>query len=261
MIQSGRFPTIILKRNFRQRKDSYIIENAFRIKEQKELMIRPYSPDLDFIFINLENEEQVVKKIFGILNYYKADYPYNSFELQILAPVYRGLVGIDNINRKIQEKYNESEILYEQQNRVFKKNDKIMQIRNNYDKGVFNGELGIIESVNRKEEVLLVRFDSNLIRYRFSELNQIVLAYTISIHKAQGSEFDLVVLLIHPSHYMMLNREIFYTAVTRAKTKLILISTKEAVAKSIKTSAPAVRRTTLEHYIRLWQKERKLVPN
>ena len=249
LLASHRFKTIFLKRNFRQQHDSNIVENAHRIKNRQALIQVPYSPDLDFVTVNIRNEGQAIAKIMGILDHHRDRYPYHSFHYQILSPVYAGLSGIDHINQQIQERYNPHPVLYRDETRVLKQEDKVMQIRNDYQKGVFNGELGRIRSRTPGGEQIRIQFDSGLIDYERKDLDQIMLAYAVSIHKAQGSEFDLVILLMLPHHQPFLKREIFYTGVTRAKKRLILLSTRETVEKAIQSSLPLHRKTSLKYHL------------
>jgi exodeoxyribonuclease V alpha subunit len=245
MIQSEYFQTIYLSRNFRQNQDSLIVENAFRVNSGEALLFPVYSPELDFVFLPVQNEAQVLEKVEGIVRYYQNEYPFNSTALQILMPMYRGDAGIDQINRLIQEKFNPEPFLLRKEKMAFKRLDKVMQTKNDYDKQVFNGDLGIIEEYDARNKQLLVSYDGAIVEYGADELDEITLSYAVSVHKAQGSEYDIVVLGLLPSHSRMLSRELFYTAITRARKKLILLSDENTVARACANSQPTLRKTLL----------------
>jgi len=245
MIQSEYFQTIYLNRNFRQNQDSLIVENAFRVNSGETLLFPAYSPELDFVFLPVQNEVQVLEKVEGIVRYYQNEYPFNSTALQILMPMYRGDAGIDQINRLIQEKFNPEPFLLKKEKMAFKRLDKVMQTKNDYDKQVFNGDLGIIEDYDVRDKKLLVSYDGSIVEYGADELDELTLSYAVSVHKAQGSEYDIVVLGLLPSHSRMLSRELFYTAITRARKKLILLSDEKTVARACANSQPTLRKTLL----------------
>ena len=245
MIQSEYFQTIYLSRNFRQNQDSLIVENAFRVNSGETLLFPAYSPELDFVFLPVQNEAQVLEKVEGIVRYYQNEYSFNSTALQILMPMYRGDAGIDQINRLIQEKFNPEPFLLKKEKMAFKRLDKVMQTKNDYDKQVFNGDLGIIEDYDVRDKKLLVSYDGSIVEYGADELDELTLSYAVSVHKAQGSEYDIVVLGLLPSHSRMLSRELFYTAITRARKKLILLSDEKTVARACANSQPTLRKTLL----------------
>ena len=245
MIQSEYFNTIYLSRNFRQNQDSLIVENAFRVNSGEPLLFPAYSPELDFVFLPVQNEVQVLEKVEGIVRYYQNEYPFNSTALQILMPMYRGDAGIDQINRLIQEKFNPEPFLLKKEKTAFKRQDKVMQTKNDYEKQVFNGDLGIIEDYDARDKQLQVSYDGALVEYGADELDELTLSYAVSVHKAQGSEYDIVVLGLLPSHARMLSRELFYTAITRARKKLILLSDEKTVARACANSQPILRKTLL----------------
>jgi exodeoxyribonuclease V alpha subunit len=245
MIQSDYFNTIYLSRNFRQNQDSLIVENAFRVNSGETLLFPAYSPELDFVFLPVQNETQVLEKVESIIRYYQGEYPFNSTALQILLPMYRGDAGIDQINRLIQEKFNPEPFLLKKEKMAFKRRDKVMQTKNDYDKGVFNGDLGVIEDYDVRDKQLLVSYDGAIVEYGADELDELTLSYAVSVHKAQGSEYDIVVLGLLPSHSRMLSRELFYTAITRARKKLLLLSDEKTVARACANSQPTLRKTLL----------------
>ncbi|MBE0664611.1 MAG: ATP-dependent RecD-like DNA helicase [Candidatus Aminicenantes bacterium] len=245
MIQSGYFNTIYLSRNFRQNQDSLIVENAFRVNSGEPLLFPAPNPELDFVFLPMRDEAQVLQKVEGIVRYYQNDYPFNSSAMQILVPMYRGQAGIDQINQMVQEKFNPEPFLLKKEKVAFKRLDKVMQTKNDYDKQVFNGDLGIIEDYNAVDKLLLVNFDGCIVEYGADELDELTLSYAVSVHKSQGSEYDIVVLSLLPAHARMLSRELFYTAITRARKKLILLSDENTVARACANSQPTLRKTLL----------------
>jgi exodeoxyribonuclease V alpha subunit len=245
IIHSGYFNIIYLSRNFRQTADSIIIENAYRINSGNQLIFKPYSEDLDFVFIRVTQEHQALEKVLRIIEYYKNDYNYNSPDFQVLVPMYRGEAGIDNLNRQIQEKFNPEPAYVKRDKFVFKRWDKVMQLKNNYEKEIFNGEHGIVENFKTEKKTIIINFDGQFKEYSMDELEELTLSYSVSVHKAQGSEYDMVVLVLLPSHAIMLNRELFYTAVTRARKKILLISNPETVRRAILNSTPSERKTLL----------------
>lgn len=245
IIKCGYFNVIYLSRNFRQTENSLIIENAYRINGGEQIIRKPYSEDLDFVYIKVANESQALEKVQRIIDYYKNDFHFNSPDFQVLVPMYRGEAGIDNLNGRIQDRFNPEPFLVKKEKTVFKRSDKVMQLRNNYEKVIFNGEQGIVTDFNPGEKTLSVSFDGTIINYHVSELEELTLAYAVSVHKAQGSEFDMLILVLLPSHSIMLNRELFYTAVTRAKKKIFLISDEDTVKKAIDNAKPSARKTLL----------------
>ncbi len=243
MINSNYFETIYLKRNFRQTENSLIIENAYRIKKGDRIFVKPYSEDLDFVLINSTDPKIVNEKILRIIDYHKENFTFNSFDYQILSPIYRGESGIDNINKIVQGRFNDSEYIIKNEKKSFKKYDKVMQLKNNYEKEVFNGEQGII--VEKNSDMLFIDFAGNIIEYSIDELDELTLSYAISIHKSQGSEYDFLIIVLLPSQSAMLNRELLYTAVTRAKKKIFVISNEDTLKRAISNSTPNHRRTLL----------------
>jgi exodeoxyribonuclease V alpha subunit len=159
--------------------------------------------------------------------------------------MYRGEAGIDRINEMVQTTFNPEPPLLQREKTSFKRRDKVMQTRNDYDKGVFNGDLGIVAGYDAEGKLLQVDYDGCIVEYAGDELDELVLSYAVSVHKAQGSEYDVVVLCLLPSHARMLSRELFYTAVTRARKKLILLSDEATVARAVANSQPVRRRTLL----------------
>lgn len=146
--------------------------------------------------------------------------------IQVLTPMQRGVVGAANLNMALQNALNPSQIALNRGGYSFRQGDRVMQLRNNYDKDVFNGDLGYVESVDMEERTLLVNFEERLVEYEASELDELTLAYATTIHKSQGSEYPIVVMPVLMTHYVMLQRNLIYTGITRAKKICVLIGTK-----------------------------------
>jgi exodeoxyribonuclease V alpha subunit len=245
IIGSGFFNIIYLSRNFRQTADSLIIDNAYRINNGEPLVFKPYAEDLDFVFIRVNSEHQALQKVLRIVEYYKNDFHFNSPDFQILVPMYRGEAGIDAINAHIQEKFNPGPVHIKRERITLKKWDKVMQLKNNYEKEIFNGEQGFVEDYKEIKKTVMVNFDGSIKEYNPDELEELTLSYAVSVHKAQGSEYDMLILVLLPTHYIMLNRELFYTAVTRAKKKIFLVSDPETVWRAVSNASPSQRKTLL----------------
>ncbi len=172
-----------------------------------------------------------------------------SADIQVLSPMHRGVAGVRSLNEMLQArlnpmKYNQPE--YKSGSRLFRLGDRIMQLRNNYDKDVFNGDMGIIQVIDLEDQELVIDMEGKRVTYDFSDLDEITLAYAISVHKSQGSEYPVVVLPMLTQHYMMLQRNLFYTAITRAKKMVVIVGTRKAMAIAVKNDKIAQRWTALQ---------------
>ncbi|HBA47532.1 MAG TPA: ATP-dependent RecD-like DNA helicase, partial [Lachnospiraceae bacterium] len=165
--------------------------------------------------------------------------------IQVLTPMQRGVVGATNLNLVLQEAVNPQGEGLRRSGFVFRAGDKVMQIKNNYDKEVFNGDIGIIDSVDLTERTLAVNFDNRKIVYDSTELDELVHAYATTIHKAQGSEYPIVVMPVLMNHYVMLQRNLVYTGITRAKKILVMVGTKKALAYAVRNVTVTRRNTML----------------
>ena len=250
VIESGAFPVIRLTKIFRQAQSSRIIMNAHRIN--KGLM-----PDLsngrdtDFFFIEKENPEEAADEI---VNLVKTRLPQHycilPSAIQVLAPMQRGVVGATNLNQMLQDALNPAGDGLKRGGFLFKTHDKVMQIKNDYDKEVFNGDIGEISDVNLEDRELTVNFDNRSVVYDSSELDELVLAYAATIHKSQGSEYPVVVMPILMTHYVMLQRNLVYTGVTRARKLLIIVGTKKALSMAVRNTSIDKRNTLLAKRIK-----------
>ncbi len=246
IIDSGKFPVIRLDKIFRQAQSSRIIINSHRINAG-EMPDISNGRNTDFFFIQKETPEQAAEEIVTLVKYNLPKYyKIPASQIQVLAPLQRGTAGAANLNLALQEALNPSGAGIRRSGYIFRQNDKVMQIKNNYDKEVFNGDIGIIERVNLEERTLIIDFDGRHVEYEDMELDEIVLAYATTIHKAQGSEYPVVVMPLLMEHYVMLQRNLVYTGITRAKKILVIVGTKKALAYSVNNLTVTKRNTMLK---------------
>ena len=263
MISSGKVPVVRLTRIFRQAQGSRIIMNAHRINKGEGIDMRG-GKDSDFFFAGKETNEDVVDTVVrycteNLPRYYHVD---ALSDIQVLTPMQRGICGAANLNQVLQEAMNPSTVFLRRGGTQYRIRDKVMQIRNDYDKEVFNGDIGVITHVDMEERELTVDYDGREVVYDVSELDELTLAYATTIHKAQGSEYSIVVMPFTMSHFVMLQRNLLYTGVTRAKKILVLVGEKKAVYYAIKNETTAARNTKLaqrltEGTVSLTEKQKK----
>ncbi len=255
-IDSQSMPITRLTEIFRQAASSKIIVNAHKVNTGQ-------FPDIsneksgDFFFIPEEDSEKIPDLIVNLVDSrLPKAYGFHTFDdIQVLSPMNRGTIGNRNLNEILQKKLNPSYEPLMKLGRSFHEGDKVMQIKNNYEKDVFNGDVGRIQKIDRSEQELIVKFDERLVVYDFTEIDQLTFAYSISIHKFQGSECPCIVMPIHTSHYMMLFRNLLYTGITRGKKLVVLLGSKKAIAMAVKNDK-AVRRFTGLGEVMRW-----LLPN
>ncbi len=249
IIDSGISPVVQLNEIFRQAKESSIIVNAHKINEGIIPNLK-YNQDKldDFYFIEQEDPEKALEMI---INLVKERIPkrfgFDSFnDIQVLTPMHRGTVGAGNLNTELQKTLNPGEDGVLRGGRLFRVNDKVMQIVNNYDKEVYNGDIGRIASINEEEKEVKVIIDDRDIIYDYSDLDELVHAYAISVHKSQGSEYPAVVIPILTQHYVLLQRNLLYTGVTRGKKLVVIVGMKKAMAIAVKNNKTEKRYTLLK---------------
>lgn len=247
LIESARLPVVQLKQIFRQAAGSRIITNAHAINEGHFPDIQP-KPKSDFLFLEIDEPEKILHEIVDlVVDKLPKTYRFHRFdEIQVLTPMKKGLIGTENLNVALQKSLNPSPTPLTRMGRSFHVGDKVMQIRNNYQKEVFNGDVGRISSIDMTEEEMRVVFDEKVILYDFSELDELLLAYAVSIHKYQGSECPCIVMPIHTSHFKLLNRNLLYTGITRGKKLVVLVGTKKALAIAVKNEEVKSRFTGLK---------------
>ena len=246
IIDSGAVPVIRLTRIFRQAQSSRIVTNAHKINQG-------IFPDIsngrqsDFFFIKQEDPEQAARDIVNIVkNRIPKAYGFSTNDIQVLAPMQRSVVGATNLNIALQEAINSVGDSLSRGGFKYRRGDRVMQIRNNYDKDVFNGDIGTVEHVDTEERTLTVSFDGHSIEYEDSELDELTLAYATTIHKSQGSEYPVVVMPLLMTHFVMLQRNLVYTGITRAKKICIIVGTTKALAYAIHNMVVLKRNTRLK---------------
>lgn len=248
IIRSGSVPVVELKEIFRQAKESQIIVNAHKINQGiLPKLKRERGRQEDFYFISQEDPDQVLKIILDLVceripRRFQLD-PLD--DIQVLSPMHKGNLGTGNLNNKLQEVLNPSKEELSRGGKVFRPKDKVMQVRNNYEKEVFNGDIGRIVSIDPENQQVIVSFDNILVPYDYSELDEIVLAYAISVHKSQGSEYKAVVVPVLSQHFVLLQRNLIYTAVTRGKELVVMVGSIKALALGVRNDRIMRRYTYL----------------
>ena len=245
LIDSGAVPVVVLRRIFRQSQESLIVVNAHRILRGESLLFGDEREKRDFVFVPRENEAEILETVKTLVKKRSGDK-----EIQVLSPVHRGSLGTVYLNRELQKLLNPGGESIERGETLFRLGDKVMQLKNNYDKAVFNGDLGRIVRIDREAGELQVDFDGRPVSYTMEELDELSLAYAISIHKSQGSEYAAVVIPLHTSHYLMLHRSILYTAVTRGKEQVVLVGSRRALAMAIRNVRVERRFTGLKEKLK-----------
>ncbi len=261
IIDSGVGKVVVLNKIFRQEKHSLIVRNAHRVNQGKSIM-KPEKgdEDSDFYFIYNEDEQKVFQLIMNMCARNipdKLGLPPLSTQIQVISPMYRGLVGVDNLNNELQKLLNPGSEGLKFGKREIRIRDKVMQIRNNYDKDVFNGDIGRVKDIDKKRYSVWVDFDGKEVLYSREEVNEIVNAYAISVHKSQGSEYLAVVMPLLTQHYIMLQRNLFYTALTRAKKLSCIIGSYKALYIAIKNNKPIQRNCLLKKKLMRLQSQEK----
>ena len=246
IIDSEAVPVVRLTKIFRQAQQSRIITNAHKVNEGK-------FPDIsngknsDFFFLNREEPEVIAKEIVELVknklpNYYKV----KPSEIQVLTPMQKGIIGAINLNQELQKAINPSMEGIRRGGYIFKQYDKVMQIRNNYDKEVFNGDIGRILEIDTEDNTLTVLFDGRKVLYEASELDELVQAYACTIHKSQGSEYPIVVMPVSMTHFMMMQRNLIYTGITRSKKVCVVVGTMKALGYAVRNITVTKRNTMLK---------------
>ena len=249
-IRSGAVPSTKLDFIFRQDTSGLIVRNAHHVNAGEPLEIR--RDDTDFYFARCEDPETCLRRAIEFMT----DRIPRKFgmdplrDVQVLTPMRRNVLGTDNLNAELQKALNPRGDAIVRGGTTFRVGDRVMQLRNNYDKDVFNGDVGFVKAVNSDDRSLIVDYDGRPVRYDTGDLDELVLAYAMTIHKSQGSEYPAVIVLMHTQHYVMLQRNLLYTAITRGRKLVLLMGVPYAIDRAIETNTVRERRTSLSERLR-----------
>ena len=250
LIESGQVSVVRLDQIFRQERNSLIVSNAHRINQGQSIIYPPREDkSSDFYFLHQEDPQKVLKMILDLCGYSipkKLGLPAISPEIQVISPMYKGVVGVDRLNAELQKRLNGSSDGIWIGSREIRLRDKVMQVRNDYEKDVFNGDIGTVVHIDKSRYRVIVHFDGRPVFYEKDDLDDITLAYAVSVHKAQGSEYQAVVMPLLTQHFIMLQRNLFYTALTRAKKLSIIIGSYKALYIAIKNDKPVKRNSRIK---------------
>jgi exodeoxyribonuclease V alpha subunit len=255
IIASGTMPVTRLNTIFRQAASSQIVTNAHRINrgEMPEFASAKSLQEeaADFFLFPSDSPEETAAWIEDVVcNRIPQKFYLDAFnQVQVLAPMYRGPAGVTALNARLQAALNPADIKKPEKSlfgQVFRSGDKLMQTQNNYDKEVYNGDIGRLTKIDQVEQTLEMDFEGRSVSYDWSEADQLVLAYAVSVHKAQGSEFPAVVFPLVTQHYMMLQRNLLYTAVTRAKKLCVLVGSRKAISMAVRNNRVSQRCSALD---------------
>jgi exodeoxyribonuclease V alpha subunit len=251
IIQSGVVSVVMLNEIFRQAQSSSIITNAHKIIKGNMPSLTPKEND-DFYFFRADEPDEALARVVEVVKTrIPQRFDFRALEdIQVLTPMNRGSVGATSLNEALQAALNPNGFELARGGRKYRIGDKVMQIRNNYDKNVYNGDIGIISAIDPDEQSVSVNIDDQDVAYDYSELDELVLAYAVSIHKSQGSEYPVVVIPIMTQHYVMLQRNLLYTGVTRGKKLVVLVGTIKAIAIAVKNNKISRRNSFLSMRLR-----------
>jgi len=251
LLRCGAIPSVVLTELFRQAQQSQIVVNAHRINAGQMPSLKRESEG-DFFFVA---EEDPIRAQRLVLDFVQRRIPTHYHlnpmtDIQVLSPMYKGPVGVTSLNEELQARLNPGAyVSLEWGGRVLRLGDKVMQVRNDYDKGVFNGDVGWIRAIDKENSAIKVEFLEEagplFVSYDFHELDELVLAYAVTVHKSQGSEYPAIVLTLVNQHYMLLQRNLFYTAITRAKRLCVIIGQLHALEVAVRNNRVALRNTGL----------------
>ena len=245
LIKSGVVPSVKLDFIFRQDTTGLIVKNAHHVNAGEPIEIR--QGESDFYFMRCEDPETCVKRAIEFMTTrIPRKFGMDPLEdVQVLVPMRKNLLGTENLNVEIQKALNPEGVALIRGGTTFRTGDRVMQLRNNYDKDVYNGDVGFIKAINADDRSMVVVFDGRPVKYESGDLDELVLAYAMTIHKSQGSEYPAVIVILHTQHYVMLQRNLLYTAITRGRKLVLLMGVPYAVDQAIKNNTVRERRTGL----------------
>ena len=252
LIKSARVPYTQLTEIFRQAQNSLIITNAHRVNQGEFPTTQTNDQaQKDFIFIKEDLPENLPSHFENIVKKTLGRYQILPSQMNVLAPMHRGTAGTQKINFDLQKLLNpgHQDQIISHGGYHYKTNDRVMQLKNNYDKNVFNGDIGTIIEIQKNDQTITCNYDGRLVEYEFNELDELTLAYAISIHKSQGSEYEAVIIPVFTQHFTLLQRNLLYTAITRAKKLCILIGQTRAIAMAVKNNQTIERKTFLKQLL------------
>lgn len=252
LIASDAIPFCRLDTIFRQDTSGLIVRNAHHVNHGEPLETHASGADSDFYFVETGEPDKIIARTLELMtrripHKFRLD---PLADVQVLSPMRKNLLGTENLNDVLQTALNPSGPSLIRGCTHYRQGDRVMQLRNNYDKEVFNGDIGFIKAVDEEDRALTVLFDGRPVTYTQNELDELVLAYACSIHKSQGSEYPAVIVLVHTQHYKLLQRNLLYTAITRGKRLVIVVGSSRAVNIAIRANQVRERRTTLRDRLR-----------
>jgi exodeoxyribonuclease V alpha subunit len=249
IIDSGVIPAVRLDEIFRQSRESLIVVNAHRVNHG-EMPYLSYDQGRlqDFYFISVEEPEEILQKVISLCrDKIPERFGFDPIrDIQVITAMHRGVIGASNLNRELQHALNPCPDEVSRMGRTFRRGDKVMQIVNNYEREVFNGDIGVMTAIDREYQEVTVLYDGRPVAYAFTDLDEIILAYATSVHKSQGSEYPAVVMPLHTQHYMLLQRNLLYTAITRGRKLVVIVGTKKALGMAVRNDKPQKRYTRLK---------------
>ncbi len=270
LIASGAGRVVRLDKIYRQAERSAIVQSAHRVNRGELPEIAPrgaasaaaLDPAVDFHFLDSPHSDGSLAALKSLVTgALVRDFGLDPFrDLQVLSPMYRGAIGVDNLNRELQALLNPLGIPVARGEAAYRIGDKVMQIRNNYQKDVWNGDIGRVADVHAEDRELLVDFDGRLVAYEWEDLDEITLAYACSVHKAQGSEYRAVLLPLHMEHAVMLRRNLLYTAITRGRRWVFLVGDRRALSLAVRNTREEARVTALTERLRggaAWERDER----
>jgi exodeoxyribonuclease V alpha subunit len=253
LIASDLVPVAQLTEIFRQAKDSLIVTNAHRVNRGQLPEIGDQTPEhSDFFFVEESIPERAAQTICKLV----AERVPQRFgldpmrDVQVLTPMHKGECGAENLNRQLQAALNATGIAVQRFARTYRVGDRVMQVRNNYDKDVFNGDLGHVKKVDAIDQQVVVTIDERDVAYEFNELDELVPAYAITVHKSQGNEYPAVIVPLLTQHYVLLQRNLLYTAITRGRKLVVLVGSRKALSMAVRNNQTAERFSRLRQLLR-----------